>query len=356
VFLLFLLACALVSDDDYAQRIDPDGDGVPWPDDCDDEDPAVATLAAVFRDADGDGYGAGAAVDACGAPSGYAAADGDCADADPAIHPGATEDDCTDPVDYDCDGVVAWADADTDGWAACLDCDDTRVDVNPDGVESCDGVDDDCDGATDEDGADASTWYRDADGDGYGATETLTACDRPDGWAEGADDCDDAAAGVNPGVAELCDGYDDNCDGTIDEIGACSIDSDGDGLHNWEEAELGSDPNDPDTDDDGLGDYDEVRDFGTDPTLADTDGDGVGDFAEVAARCTWYADADGDGFGDDLSATLGCSPPADSVATGGDCDDSDAAIAPGATELCGDGVDSDCDGLDGCSARGEGAR
>ena len=57
-------------------------------------------------------------------------------------------------------------------------------------------------------------------------------------------------------------------------------DSDGDGLTDDEEADIGTDPNDPDTDDDGLNDGDEV-DLGTDPLNPDTDGDGVNDGDEV---------------------------------------------------------------------------
>jgi hypothetical protein len=59
-------------------------------------------------------------------------------------------------------------------------------------------------------------------------------------------------------------------------------DYDGDGLTNDEEAEIGSDPDDPDTDGDGLIDGEEVF-LGTDPTNADTDGDGVSDLEEEQA-------------------------------------------------------------------------
>jgi|ETNmetMinimDraft_30_1059905.scaffolds.fasta_scaffold100811_1 hypothetical protein len=61
-------------------------------------------------------------------------------------------------------------------------------------------------------------------------------------------------------------------------LAACgSADPDGDGLTNAEEAELGTDPNNADTDGDGLDDYTEVNETGTDPTVADTDGDGYDD-------------------------------------------------------------------------------
>jgi hypothetical protein len=57
----------------------------------------------------------------------------------------------------------------------------------------------------------------------------------------------------------------------------------------------------------------------------------------------FYADADGDGFGDPTSADSACSAPAGAMEEGGDCDDTDAAVHPGASERC-DGVDQDCDG------------
>jgi hypothetical protein len=57
-------------------------------------------------------------------------------------------------------------------------------------------------------------------------------------------------------------------------------DADGDGLTNDEEAEIGSDPDNPDTDGDGLIDGEEVF-LGTDPTNPDTDGDGFDDLVEA---------------------------------------------------------------------------
>lgn len=58
-------------------------------------------------------------------------------------------------------------------------------------------------------------------------------------------------------------------------------DSDGDGLSDEEEIQLGTNPQSVDTDSDGLTDYDEVRIYGTDPKNPDTDGDGFLDGAEV---------------------------------------------------------------------------
>ena len=70
--------------------------------------------------------------------------------------------------------------------------------------------------------------YTDGDGDGY--------------YAE-VDDCDDSNAAVNPGAVEVCDGIDNNCDGTVDEgCGGGCVDADGDG---WCVNEGDCDDNDP---------------------------------------------------------------------------------------------------------------
>lgn len=60
-----------------------------------------------------------------------------------------------------------------------------------------------------------------------------------------------------------------------------SVDYDGDLLRNAEEAELGTDPYEIDTDTDGLTDYSEVRIHNTSPLKPDTDDDGLGDYFEV---------------------------------------------------------------------------
>lgn len=60
------------------------------------------------------------------------------------------------------------------------------------------------------------------------------------------------------------------------------LDSDGDGLTDWEEIHVyGTDPYNPDTDGDGLTDYEEVKIYGTDPLNPDTDYDGLTDYEEV---------------------------------------------------------------------------
>jgi Putative metal-binding motif len=58
----------------------------------------------------------------------------------------------------------------------------------------------------------------------------------------------------------------------------------------------------------------------------------------------WYVDADQDGFGDPVTSLLAATPPAGYVADSTDCDDTNPAVFPGATEVS-DGIDNDCDGV-----------
>jgi Tol biopolymer transport system component len=87
-------------------------------------------------------------------------------------------------------------------------------------------------------------------------------------------------------------------------------DSDGDGLLNSEEIQLGTDPLRPDTDGDGLLDGEEVRTHLTDPLLSDTDGDGLLDGDEVHIHLTdpLNPDTDGDGLNDGDEVTFGTNP------------------------------------------------
>jgi hypothetical protein len=87
-------------------------------------------------------------------------------------------------------------------------------------------------------------------------------------------------------------------------------DSDGDGLTNLQETELGTDPNIADTDEDGINDGDEVRIWNTNPLNRDTDGDGLTDGDEVNVHGTdpLKADTDGDGISDAEEVRVGTDP------------------------------------------------
>ncbi len=181
---------------------DADGDGSPDAEDCAPDDPAIFPGApevcdgtdqdcdgdvdegfgvTAYVDADQDGYGAGAAAEVagCATPTGYAAVEGDCDDADPGAYPG--------------------------------------------GTELSDGADNDSDGTADDEAVDASIWYADGDGDSWGVTDrSVTACDPPAGYVARGGDCGDATAGISPAATEVCDAVDDDCNGTTDDgAGAC---------------------------------------------------------------------------------------------------------------------------------------
>jgi hypothetical protein len=121
------------------------------------------------------------------------------------------------------------ADADGDGYASPdyggSDCDDDNDAINPAATEVCDGVDNNCDNVIDEPSArDATTWYADADGDGYGdASDSTVACDAPPQTSETAGDCDDAEPASFPTNPEVCDGIDNNCDNVADEDDVCNV-------------------------------------------------------------------------------------------------------------------------------------
>ena len=223
------------SDDDRSPSDSETCDGVD--NDCDgDVDEGVKTR--FYEDEDDDGYGTSSYIEACSPTGDYTATrDGDCDDDDRDVNPGEAEV-CND-VDDDCDGGIdenldrTWyRDEDGDGYGSSFtredceaygsytatrdgDCDDDDDDVNPGETEVCNGIDDDCDGAEDE-GLD-ETWYRDADGDGWGSSERIEAC-APEGefTADEDGDCDDLDADVNPGEEEICDDIDNDCDGDVD--------------------------------------------------------------------------------------------------------------------------------------------
>jgi len=162
----------------------------------------------------------------------------DCDDLDPEAYPGRSE--SCDGADNDCDGEIDDGfDADNDGWTSCAgDCDNTDPRINPDAAEECNGLDDDCDCLdtpvdTNDDGVLCGPGDRDVDEDfdldedGFISTEGFCAdLYGPTGEAAASGDCDDSDAETRPGAHEdSSDGFDNDCDGCLDE---CQ-DADGDG-------------------------------------------------------------------------------------------------------------------------------
>jgi MYXO-CTERM domain-containing protein len=167
--------------DEGTDYYDDDGDGYTEADgDCDDDNVHVypgGTEIGDGLDNDCDGQVDESMDTGDDDGDGWSEADGDCDDTDPDVHPGATE--VEDGIDNDCDGHVDGppgddddhgddddtADADGDGYtAADGDCDDGDPDVHPGAREEANGVDDDCDGLVDEVGGGLGANSSDPDG------------------------------------------------------------------------------------------------------------------------------------------------------------------------------------------------
>ena len=326
-------------DDETAiDTCDPDEGLVDVGGDCDDSVARLITCDS-SEDLDGDGFSAD---------------EGDCDEEDATVNPDAV-DDSTDTFDQNCDGIDG-PDVDEDGFADAAtggdDCDDTNPDIRPGATEACNRADDDCDGVIDN--GVTTLWYADLDEDGFGdpATEVDT-CEPDDGLVPQPDDCDDAAADINPSATELCDDIDQDCDGDVangfSTLWYADIDEDGYGDPATEVTTCEPDDGLVDVSDDCDDALAEINPGATelcDDIDQDCDGDVANGFSTL-----WYADIDEDGFGDPATEVTTCEPDDGLVDVGDDCDDAVAEINPSATEIC-DDIDQDCEPSNECDLLG----
>ena len=221
------------------------------------------TPTLFYADNDNDGFG-DLANDTlvCNAPAGFVANSTDCNDNDALVNP----------------TTIWYQDLDNDqvgnsavSQVACL---------QPAGYVLANGDCDDNNAAI----VAAVLYYSDADSDGFGDDATATAfCQAPVNMIAIGGDCNDANNAIYPGAPEICDGFDNNCNGQEDE---------------------------------GL------------------------------TFLNYYFDGDSDGYGIGNS-TVSCTPLTGYATLTGDCDDSNDTVYPGATDTEGNGIDENCDGVDG---------
>lgn len=317
---------------------------------------------SVAPDADSDGFTDAACLGGDGLPLGR-----DCDDADGDRFPGNVEL-CDVDHDEDCDPTTfGYRDSDGDGYPdnRCCnldgaggsicgdDCNDVRSTVHPGHPEVCDGDDNDCDGTTDE-GA-LRTFYVDADGDGRGddTEPTLDACFLPSGYAELGGDCNDAESAVRPGVPEVCDAamLDEDCDGVANPTALCSCS----GSETRPCLAAGACRAGVERCSGGLWGACSLAPVAEVCNGIDDDCDGT---ADEALLITCFDDPDDDGWAASAAAMASVCPVGGRASVGGcpigstnraplapdlDCNEGVATTHPTATETC-NGIDDDCDG------------
>jgi hypothetical protein len=330
-----------------------------------------------FPDADGDGFAdaSATALLTCSPPAGYVTAVGDCNDSDPRIYPGAIEEP-GDGIDLNCDGAeLCYVDADGDGYRAaepaltaaldCVsggfvtnlslpgDCNDGSASVNPGATDSvADGLDSDCDGL--------EVCFADADLDGYyGAETVLSATVTCDGAGLGnlfspGGDCNDANASVKPGVADGCDQVDTDCDGLVDDDEAVQLfaDLDGDTFGDASATPFFDCRPLPNVSTNNTDCNDSASDVN--PSAVEITGNEIDENCDTIEVC--FVDRDRDGYRttnttlsvENLTCTDGFEaaasvPPGDCLDVGNPAITS--LVNPGATEVLGNSLDDDCDGI-----------
>jgi len=318
----------VVEDCSCIEAFDVDGDSYFDYEDCDDNNPNINPEAREIPnnnvDEDCDGIALIIDEDRDGFNSSV-----DCDDNNPRVYPGATEI-LDNGIDEDCDGVDATTlvDLDGDGFFSDVDCNDGNASINPGAAEVCNGIDENCNGSIDE-GLPVTQYFQDLDNDGFGNTSvTITNCNRPLGFVALSGDCNDNNAQINPGATEIPgNGIDENCDG-IDP--PAIVDLDGDGFFS-----------DVDCDDNNAS-----VNPGATEACNGIDENCNGQIDEGLTVIRYFRDADNDGYGNPTVSLTDCRQPSGYVELSGDCNDNAASINPGATDIPGNGIDEDCDGMD----------
>jgi hypothetical protein len=230
-----------------------------------------------------------------------------------------------------------------------------------------------------------NTYYRDADGDGYGdPNNSIEADSHPTGYVSSNSDCDDTNADIHPNALEICeDGINQDCNEYIDcdeKLTPNQKIFDSVNREEWKYYEIDLSSNKDleikltnltsDVDlyvkKDGqpnLDDYD-CRPYkgGTEEETCSFENEGyttwyIGVYGYdggsyelhvLIILSTWYKDSDGDGYGDPNDSIEAESQPSGYVSDDSDCDDNNVDIHPDAIEVCNDGIDQNCDGDTDC--------
>jgi hypothetical protein len=329
-----------------------------------------------YADVDSDLFGnLNAALPACSQPSGYVTNSTDCNDSNSNVNPNATE--VCNTFDDDCDGltnegisfVLYYQDNDTDGFGnpnviqnACSppigyvtnnsDCNDSNALVKPGATELCNLIDDNCNGQVNE-GLVFVNYYLDTDLDGYGAGNATNSCTPvSENYVTNNLDCNNSNANIRPNATEICNSIDDNCNNLIDDGLAFVnyyIDTDGDGYGAGTALNSCSNPgvaySTNNTDCNNSNDAIRPNAFegcnGIDDNCNSNTDEGL-------VFSNYYLDVDQDGYY--LAIVSACSSPGVTYTANGlvlgDCNDNNFGINAGASEICGNGIDEDCNGAD----------